>query len=196
MTSSVAVSGPRSRSGAIRQRGLRRELCSFRDDMETIENMQGLGTFLTDDLQVGFPHVRADEHDLRCDFFTYGGEESLKGVDRSLFADPKQTGDAQIDLINQCQILVAFGILDLIDTDGVDLTELPVLQTPDDNMFDRVALSMTVAAPNGPGRACKLWSVCVCRRPKELLRQSQRRSGDSRRGAWCIEGTREIPTTE
>jgi len=29
----------------------------FRDDMETIENMQGLGTFLADDLQVGFPHV-------------------------------------------------------------------------------------------------------------------------------------------
>jgi len=24
---------------------------------------------------------------------------------------------------------------------------------------------MTVAAPKGLGRACRLWSVCVCRRP-------------------------------
>jgi hypothetical protein len=27
------------------------------------------------------------------------------------------------------------------------------------------SLSMTIAAPNGLGRACRLWSVCVCRRP-------------------------------
>ena len=44
----------------------------------------------------------------------------MKGLDRSLFADPKQTGDAQIDLVNQCQILVAFGVLDFIDANGVD----------------------------------------------------------------------------
>jgi len=37
---------------------------------------------------------------------------SLKGLDRSLFADPKQTVDAEIDLIDQCQILVPFGVLD------------------------------------------------------------------------------------
>ena len=29
----------------------------FGRDLETVENMQGFGTFLTDDLQVGFPHV-------------------------------------------------------------------------------------------------------------------------------------------
>jgi hypothetical protein len=62
----------------------------------------------------------------------------LKGFDRSLFADPKQTGDAEIDLINQCQIFVPFGVLDFIDADGVDLAERPVLQTPGDDMFDRV----------------------------------------------------------
>jgi hypothetical protein len=31
-------------------------------------------------------------------------------------------------------------------------------------------------------RAYRLWSVCVCHRPKELLRQPQVHSGDSRRG--------------
>ncbi|HKE26026.1 MAG TPA: hypothetical protein VKB88_26905 [Bryobacteraceae bacterium] len=45
------------------------------------------------------------------DQLSIGGEEHLKGLDRSLFADPKQTGDAEIDLINQCQVLAPFGVL-------------------------------------------------------------------------------------
>jgi hypothetical protein len=31
------------------------------------------------------------------------------------------------------------------------------------------SLSMTVAAPSGPGITCRLWSGYVCRRPRELL---------------------------
>jgi hypothetical protein len=101
---------------------------------------------------------------------------------------------------------VPFGVLDFIDADGVDLAERPVFQTPGNDMFDSVenlvqgcakglrSLSMTVAAPNGLGRAYKLWSVCVCRRPRGLLRRRQRHSGDSRRASWCTEGRRENPT--
>jgi hypothetical protein len=33
---------------------------------------------------------------------------------------------------------VPFGVLDFIDADSVDLAEHPVLQTPGDDMFDRV----------------------------------------------------------
>jgi hypothetical protein len=33
---------------------------------------------------------------------------------------------------------VPLGVLDLIDADGVDLAERPVLQTPGDDMFDRI----------------------------------------------------------
>jgi hypothetical protein len=47
--------------------------------------------------------------------FAYGCENSLKGLDRALFADPKQKGDAQINLINQGQILVPFGVSHFID---------------------------------------------------------------------------------
>src|SRR5271167_576316 len=61
-----------------------------------------------------------------------------QGLDRSLFADPKLTSDAEIDLINQRQMLMPFGVLDFIDADGVDVAERPVLETPGDNMFDRV----------------------------------------------------------
>jgi hypothetical protein len=38
----------------------------------------------------------------------------------------------------QRQIRVAFGVLDFIDADGVDLTERAVLHSPSDDMFDRV----------------------------------------------------------
>jgi len=36
--------------------------------MEAVEDVQGLGAFLADDLQIGLPHVRTDEHDLGDDF--------------------------------------------------------------------------------------------------------------------------------
>src|SRR5258705_7992205 len=106
--------------------------------METVEDVQCVGAFLADDFQIGLPHVRADEDDLRGDFFAYSSEESLKGLDRSLLPDPEQTGDAEVDLIDQRQVLVAFGVLDLIDSDGVDLTERAVRQSKRNNMFHRV----------------------------------------------------------
>ena len=91
------------------------------DDVEAVEDMQRLGAFLADDLQIGFPHVGADEHDLRSEFFADDGEESLEGFDGSFLADPEQAGDAQVDLVDQGQVFVAFGVLDFIDSDGVDL---------------------------------------------------------------------------
>ena len=106
--------------------------------METIEDVKRLGAFLADDFQIGFPHVGADEHDLGSQFVADDGEESLKGFDGSFFAHPKQAGDAEIDLVNQRQVLVAFGVLDFIDADGVDLAEHPVLQPEGDDVFHRV----------------------------------------------------------
>jgi len=37
-------------------------------DVEAVEDVQGLRAFLADDVQVGLPHVRADELDLRGQF--------------------------------------------------------------------------------------------------------------------------------
>jgi hypothetical protein len=39
-------------------------LVHFRDDMEAVENVQRLGALLANDLQIGLPHVGADENDL------------------------------------------------------------------------------------------------------------------------------------
>ena len=68
----------------------------------------------------------------------HGGEESLEGFDGSFLADPEQAGDAEIDLVDQRQVLVAFGVLDFIDSDGVDLAERAMLQPQGDDMLDGV----------------------------------------------------------
>jgi hypothetical protein len=57
----------------------------------------------------------------------HGGEESLERFDGSFSSNSEQTGDADIDLIDQRQIFVALGVLDFIDADGVDLAEHAVL---------------------------------------------------------------------
>src|SRR5207247_2617221 len=94
--------------------------------------------FFADDLEIGLPHVRADEYDFGNDLFAHGGEESLEGFDGSFLSHPEQSGDAEVDLIDERQVFVALGVLDFIDTDGVDLAQLPVFQTPGDDMFDGV----------------------------------------------------------
>jgi hypothetical protein len=62
----------------------------------------------------------------------------LKGFDGSFLAHPEQAGDADVDLIDQRQILVALGVLDFIDADGVNLAQVPVFQAPSDDTFDGV----------------------------------------------------------
>ena len=111
-------------------------------------------------LQIGLPHVRADEHDFGNDLLAHGGKESLKGFDGSFLADPEQAGDANIDLVYQRQILAAFGVLDFIDANGVDLAERAVLQSPGDDMFDRIENLVPASAkalrgffPRKPSRA-------------------------------------------
>ena len=52
------------------------------DDTKAVENMQCLGALLANELQIGLPYVRADEHNLGHDFLARGGDEYLKGSPR------------------------------------------------------------------------------------------------------------------
>src|SRR5689334_57983 len=106
--------------------------------METIENMECLGALLADDLQIGLPHIGTDKNDLGGHFITDHAEESLKGFDGSFFSDPKQARNVEVDLVNQRQVLVAFGILDLIDADGIDFSKHPMLRPEGDDVLHRV----------------------------------------------------------
>ena len=84
------------------------------------------------------PHIRTDEGDLGDDLLAHGGEESLEGFDRAFLANPKQTRDAEVDLVDQRQILVALGVLNLIHPNGIDLAEGAVLQSIGDHMLDSI----------------------------------------------------------
>ena len=108
------------------------------DDVEAVENVQRFGAVFADELQIGFPHVGADEYDFGNNVLAHGGEESLEGFDGSLFAYPEQAGDADINLVDQRQVLVTLGILDLVYSDGIDLSQSPVLEAPGDHVLDRI----------------------------------------------------------
>src|SRR5437899_7664908 len=74
------------------------------DDVEAVEDMQGLGAVFAEELQIGFPHVGADEYDFGNYVFAHSGEESLEGFDGSLFAYPEKAGNAQIDLVDEGEV--------------------------------------------------------------------------------------------
>lgn len=113
-------------------------LVHFRHDVKTIEDVKRLGAFLANDFQIGFPHIGADEHDLRCQFVADDSKESVKGLDGSFAAHPKQARHVEIDLINQREVLVTFGVLDFVDADRIDLAQYPAFQPESDDVFHRV----------------------------------------------------------
>src|SRR4029077_8998520 len=103
-----------------------------------VEDMQGLGAAFADELQIRFPHVGADEDDFGNYVLAHSGEESLEGFDGSFFAYPEKAGHAQINLVDEGKIFVTSGVLDFVDSDGVNLAEHPVLQAPGDHVLHRV----------------------------------------------------------
>jgi len=108
------------------------------DDVEAVKDMQRLGAVFADEFQIGFPHVGADEDDFGNDVLAHSGEESLEGFDGSFFAYPEKAGHAQIDLVDEGEIFVTSGVLDFVDSNGVNLAEHPVLQAPGDHVLHRV----------------------------------------------------------
>jgi len=98
--------------------------------------MQRLGAVLADELQIG-SHMSEQTNTILNYVLAHSGEESLEGFDGSLFAYPEKAGNAQIDLVDQGEYL-SFGVLDFINSDGVNLAEHPVLQAPGDHVLNRV----------------------------------------------------------
>src|ERR1700733_5989441 len=90
------------------------------DDMKALKDVESVGASLASHAQVGLPHVGADELDFRGEFFPEHGEESLEGFYGWFFPHPEQAGGAGVDLIDQSEVLVALGKLDLLDPDGRD----------------------------------------------------------------------------
>src|SRR5208283_1250876 len=81
----VAVAGqPTSLGGThLVQRGIH-----LGDNMEAIEDVDGLAAPLADHLQIRLPHVRADKLDLSGQLFADQGEELLEALHCPLATDP------------------------------------------------------------------------------------------------------------
>ena len=75
---------------------------------------------LPNHLEVGLPHVGADELDFGGEFFAQHHEESLESFYGSFLAHPEHPGGTSVDLIDQGEVFVALGILDFVHPDGGD----------------------------------------------------------------------------
>ena len=107
--------------------------------------MDGLAAPLADHRQIRLPHVRADKLDPSGQFLADQGKELLEARHRPLAADPQQARAVLFDLVDQRQVFVTLGILDLIDTDRRDRAQLPVLDPPlHDRRPTRQTLSQVV----------------------------------------------------
>jgi hypothetical protein len=109
------------------------------DDVEVVQDVQRPRTSLADYIQVRLPHVRADKLDLGSELLSDDGEETLEGFDGAFLADPKKAGEPLVDLVDQGQVFVAFGVLDFIHTNGADRLQGAMLQATADHILDRVA---------------------------------------------------------
>src|ERR1039457_4065560 len=110
------------------------------------------------------------------------GKESLERLDGAFLADPEQARHSGVDLVDQSQVLVAFGVLDFIHADGADRFQRAVLQTPANHVFDRVAhlvpgsverlggfLPGELARPAGQKQHVGLGGLVLAIAPRNLL---------------------------
>ncbi|MDD2710991.1 MAG: hypothetical protein PHV34_23690 [Verrucomicrobiae bacterium] len=107
-------------------------------DVKAIQNVDRMGNFFGDNLQVGLPHIRADKtqtvHEIRTQF----AETSQQSGFGAFFTHPKQTTASRVDLVNQGQKAVgAFALapMDLVNADGLNSQQRTMFQAPFDNPF-------------------------------------------------------------
>lgn len=88
--------------------------------MKAIEDVDGLARLLGNHLEVGSPHVTADELNGGSAFPSEPAEEAHQGLDLPLLSNSQEPFAVGIDLVGQGQVLVAPLPLDLVDADGLD----------------------------------------------------------------------------
>lgn len=88
--------------------------------------------------QVGFPHVGADEFDALTQLLADEIEELLETLDCAIFPDPQQPSTVLLNLIDQGEMFMPFGILDLVDADRADLTQIAMRKSPLHDVLDGV----------------------------------------------------------
>ncbi len=130
-------------------------------EVKTVENRYRGGEPLADNVEVGFPDIRADDGNLveetgrlllAAGFLLAPvlllpfGKAVVQGLLRPLLAHPQQAAAVGVDLVQQRQIMRPLTILDFIHAEGRDLVEAamsePIVHDVLDGVVDLV--------PTGP----------------------------------------------
>ena len=101
-------------------------------NVEAIEHVYRLPGALGDHLQVGLPHVRADEVQRRAACGAEPVEEALQRRGLAFASDPQQTLAVAVDLIDERQVALPAAARELVDADGLDVREVAVREAPVD----------------------------------------------------------------
>ncbi len=125
-------------------------------DVEAVEDMACLRSFLGHDFQVGFPHIAAYVLQRRAALLAELTEEPQQGLDRASLADPQEALASAVNLVDQSQIVLASVPVDLIDSDRFDAVEVAVGQAPlDDRLHgakDGLPARVKALGDIGPGQ--------------------------------------------
>jgi len=87
-------------------------------DVEAVEDVERMASFLRDHLQIRLPHVAADEPEGGGPVPPKPAEERQQGFDAALLADPQQALASAIDLIDERQVPVAALPLNFVDPES------------------------------------------------------------------------------
>src|SRR5580700_8601988 len=131
------------------------------DDVELVEDVDGLARVALDHLEVRFPHVAADHvQRVRAGL----AEPREEGRDRRLRATlrhPEQAAAFGVDLVDEREELVPLAVGDLVDAQRPNAVEVPVLEPVGDDPRDRAVHAVPGGAegarrlgprqPPGPG---------------------------------------------
>jgi len=99
-------------------------------NMETIQNVNRLGGFLGDNLQIRLPHVATYKLQPGGSFFAKYPEKAQKGPYRSILPNPKEPFAFPVNLIDDRKILVSPFPKNFIHADRVDIGHIAVSKPP------------------------------------------------------------------
>ena len=124
----------------------------FFDDMETVQDIERGRQHPSDDVEIGLPHVGANDFDPGTALGTEVLEEAGERLGLALLDNPEQAFAALVDLIDEGHVFVAFAVGNFIDADRGDVLQIPVLQSEIDDPFHRAADGV----PGGVEAGCGL----------------------------------------
>lgn len=111
----------------------------FFGDVETVEHVERSGQHGGDDVEVGLPHVGADDLDLCATLRSQGLEKPGERCGVAIPNDTEEATATAVDLIDEGHVAVAFAVSDLIHPDGGDPLQIPVPEAEIDDPFHRAA---------------------------------------------------------